>query len=283
MCAKNRGGITPQIHIGVNGSSRVDDVETVRKAIHEDVEIKCFYEGTSTLLVNTQAVKVKAGDVVVINPYELHATIDRGPENEPGKYHLFMVPLDFFGEGCPEELDLRSLFFAQKKSFQTLLSDHPQLHHLLMQAAQEHKEKATGYNAVIRGLMMQVFVLLLRFGLQEDTSSAAPGETMRAYRLIEPALRYIRDNYSQSISVEELANLCQISKHYFCRVFKTAMGNSAIEYLLAYRMMVSDILLVGTDKSVSQIAESCGFESAQYFCRCYKKHFGTSPGKRRNQ
>ena len=106
---------------------------------------------------------------------------------------------------------------------------------------------------------------------------------MRAYRLIEPALRYIRDNYSQSISVEELANLCQISKHYFCRVFKTAIGNSAIEYLLAYRMMVSDILLVGTDKSVSQVAASCGFESAQYFCRCYKKHFGTSPGKRRNQ
>ena len=40
MCAKNRGGITPQIHIGVNASSRVDHVENVRKAIHEDVEIK---------------------------------------------------------------------------------------------------------------------------------------------------------------------------------------------------------------------------------------------------
>ena len=283
MSGKSHANIMPRLRIGTNGSSRVDNVASARKAIHEDIEIKCFYEGTSTLLVSNQAVNVQAGDVVVINPYEFHATIDRGTESDPGKYHLFIVPLDFFGENGAEELDLRALCYAQKKSFQTKISDQPELHGLLMHIAREHQEKAPGYQAAIRGLMMQVFVLLLRFGLQEDTSSAAPGETMRAYRQIEPALRYIRDNYSKSISVEELAELCQISKHYFCRVFKKAMGKSAIEYLLAYRMMVSDILLVGTDKSVSQIAESCGFESAQYFCRCYKKHFGTSPGKRRNQ
>ncbi len=283
MCAKNRGGITPQIHIGVNGYSRVDDVENVRKAIHEDVEIKCFYEGTSTLLVNTQAVKVKAGDVVVINPYELHATIDRGPENEPGKYHLFMVPLDFFGEGCPEELDLRALCYAQKKTFRTKISDQPELYRLLMHIAREYQGKEPGCQAAIRGMMMQVFVLLLRNGVQEDMASATPGEAMRAYYLIEPALRYIRDNYSRAISVEELASLCQVSKHYFCRVFKKAMGKSAIEYLQAYRLMIADIMLMGTDNTIYQIAAGCGFESPNYFCRCYKKHFGTTPGKRRNQ
>ena len=90
-------------------TSAVDNVEGVRKAIHEAVEIKCFYEGTSTLLLGTQTVTVKAGDVVVINPYEFHATIDRGEEGNTGKYHLFMVPLDFFS-GCNlPEMDLPDL------------------------------------------------------------------------------------------------------------------------------------------------------------------------------
>lgn len=283
MSEKKRSHMMPQIRVGANESSCVDNVEYVRKAVHEDVEIKCFYEGTSTLLVNTRAVKVQAGDVVVINPYEFHATIDRGEEGNTGKYHLIMVPLDFFGEGSPEELNLRTLFFAQKRSFQTLLSNQPKLHALLMEVAQEHKEKAPGYQTAIRGLMMQAFVQLQREGLQADAVAAAPGETLRAYRLIEPALRYIRDHYSRAISVEELASLCQVSKHYFCRVFKTAVGKSAIEYLQAYRLMIADIMLMGTDKTISQIAAGCGFESPNYFCRCYKKHFGTTPGKRRNQ
>lgn len=283
MGSKNRRTQTPHIRISAHTSSHVDNVDVVRKALHEDIEIKCFYEGTSTLLVNTQVVHVQAGDIVVINPYEFHATVDRGNENDPGKYHLFMIPLDFFEESGPDALDLRSVCFAQKKSFQTLIKHDVQLHSLLMQAAKERTEKETAYDIAVHGLLVQLFAILLRRYLQEDPLNTTPAETLRSYRLIEPALRYIRDNYSRSITVEELAELCQVSKHYFCRVFKTAMGNTAMEYLMAHRLMVANILLTGTEKSITQIAANCGFESANYFGRCYKKHFGQSPSKRRSK
>ena len=76
--------------------SRADRKVTLsgNTALHEDIEIKCFYEGTATLLIESQTVSVKAGDVVVINPYEFHATVDTGEEK--GKYNLFMLPLDYF-------------------------------------------------------------------------------------------------------------------------------------------------------------------------------------------
>lgn len=283
MGSKNRRTQTPHIRISAHKSSHVDNVDVVRKALHEDIEIKCFYEGTSTLLVNTQVVHVQAGDIVVINPYEFHATVDRGNENDPGKYHLFMIPLDFFEESGPEALNLRSVCFAQKKSFRTLIQNDAQLYELLMQAAQEYTEKEAAYDVAIHGLLVQIFAILLRRGIQDDSPKAVPSETLRSYRLIEPALRYIRDNYSLSITVEDLAELCQVSKHYFCRVFKTAMGSTAMEYLMSHRLMVSDILLTGTEKSITQIAASCGFESANYFGRCYKKHFGQSPSKRRSK
>ena len=53
-------------------------------------------------------------------------------------------------------------------------------------------------------------------------------------------------------------------------------------YLNEYRVKVADTLLANTEKSISDIAEMCGFESTNYFCRRYKIFYGISPGKRRS-
>lgn len=263
-------------------TSAVDNVEGVRKAIHEAVEIKCFYEGTSTLLLGTQTVTVKAGDVVVINPYEFHATIDRGEEGNTGKYHLFMVPLDFFS-GCNlPEMDLRVLLYGQKRLLRNYFARDEQLYQLLLTAAREYNDQDTAWEARVYGLLLEVFSLLFRRGVKDTQQEIIANDAMRSYRLIEPALRHIRDHYMDAVSVEELATICQVSKHYFCRVFKNTMGKTAMEYLQEYRLMIADVMLGNTDKSIAQIAAGCGFESGNYFGRCYKKYFGISPSKRRN-
>jgi AraC-like DNA-binding protein len=95
-------------------------------------------------------------------------------------------------------------------------------------------------------------------------------------------LRHIRDNYDKAITVDDLSGRCGLSKYYFCHNFKAVTGKSAMEYLRDYRITTADVILTHTDESIEKIAKNCGFESANYFCRCYKKHFNTSPGKRRN-
>ena len=251
----------------------------MRSALHEDVEIKCFYEGAATLLIENQTINVKAGDVVVINPYEFHATVKCGEETETGKYHLFMVPLDYLGDN--KDLDLRGLIFEQKNSFIHHFSGNEMLYNLLMQAAEEHLAQDVGCAACIRGLMSQFFVQLLRCGVSEKSDYLVGTDDIRSFSLIEPALRHIRDNYSQGITLDELADLCGVSKHYFCRVFRAVTEKTAMEYLRDYRITVADTLLDNTDKSITEIAEICGFEGANYFCRSYKAVSGISPGKRR--
>ena len=71
--------------------SEVRNLEAERRALHEEIEIKCFYEGTSVLIVGENKIEVHAGDIVVINPYEFHVTINSGSDNETGKYHLFRL------------------------------------------------------------------------------------------------------------------------------------------------------------------------------------------------
>lgn len=283
MATKHTADVAADLCVQTRAASAVDSVDKGRKALHEAIEIKCFYEGSSTLLVGTQTVQASAGDVVIINPYEFHATVDRGKEGNLGKYHLFMVPLDYFSGSNMEDLNLRTIIFGQEKMLQTLFRKDTQLYGLLMEAAMEHIQQGIAWKARIYALLMEFFALVVRKGYQETDAVSAPSSTLRAYQLIEPALRHMRDHYADSISVDALAQHCRVSKHYFCRVFKKATGKTAIEYLQDYRMTVADTMLGNTDKSIAQIAADCGFESANYFGRCYKATYGISPGKRRSK
>ena len=128
---------------------------------------------------------------------------------------------------------------------------------------------------------MEFFAILLRKGLKNSDAALLRSEAFRSYKLIEPALRQIRDNYAENITVEQLSDLCQVSKHYFCRVFKSVTGKTSMEYLRDYRITTADVILTHTEDSIEKIAKSCGFESANYFYRCYKKHYGEPPTKRR--
>lgn len=272
---KKTGRFELDMSTGVN--SNVD--KDVTKVIHEDIELKCFYEGSSTLIVGENKVEVKAGDVVVINPYEFHSTIDSGVEK--GKYHLFMVPLDYFSGNREEKLDLRNLFFVQKKVFNTLYENDKELSDILKRAAEEYDRKDAAYQIAIRGILMHFFVVLLRKNRENKEEYNVSAKSIYSYKSIEPALRHIRDNYSFPVTVDELANLCGLSKYYFCHNFKAVMGKSAMEYLRDYRITTADVILTHTEESIEKIAKNCGFESANYFYRCYKKHYGEPPTKRR--
>ena len=259
-----------------NSVSFLTNPEAQPKAIHEDIEIKYFYEGASTLLVRDKTVVARAGDIIVINPYEFHTTIDCGQKT--GKYHLFIIPLNYFTDTGISDFNLRDLLLIKRVSFNTKLNNS-RMANILTHIAEEQKEKSSSYQMAIHGLLTEFFALLLRDGISDKQHDSISDATMRTYNLIEPALRHIRDNFSEHITVEKLSELCQTSKYHFCRVFKSVTGQTVIEYLNEYRLKCADALLKNSDKSITYIADACGFNSEQYFCRSYKQKFGVSPGK----
>ena len=158
------------IYIVPNRTSVIDKIEDGKCEIHEALEIKCFYEGSSTLLIGNEAIIANAGDIVVINPYEFHATINYSEEK--GKYHLIMVDLDFF-PALPElGADLRSMFFFEKKVFANLISNSCDLRNLLTTVVTEYLEKKESYKLRIRGLMLEVLAILMRQGCVYQASAS---------------------------------------------------------------------------------------------------------------
>ncbi|MBO5454642.1 MAG: helix-turn-helix transcriptional regulator [Clostridia bacterium] len=94
---------------------------------------------------------------------------------------------------------------------------------------------------------------------------------------ISDVLRYISENYSSDISVSELAEISHLSRCYFTTVFKNNTGFSPYEYILNYRINMSQQLLDNTMDSIEKISFDCGFSDVSSFIRAFKRQVGLSP------
>ena len=261
--------------------SNIDSPDRISKAFHKEIEIKYFYEGNATLLVGSQTVQAKAGDLVIMNPYEVHSTIRFG-ENK-GKYHLIMIDPEFFFEREPGRPALGHVLTWSGVGFCTHIQNEKRIPEIILRAVEEQKSQAPYCQLVLRGLMLELFSLLLRDYTKELEENAAADETIRYFKTVEPAIQKIRDRYFEKITADDLASLCNVSKCHFCRIFKKATGKTAMQYLTDYRLQIADALLSGSPGTISRIAEMCGFEDEGYFCRCYKRKFGSPPGQKRSE
>lgn len=94
---------------------------------------------------------------------------------------------------------------------------------------------------------------------------------------IQPALLAINRNIHCRLSNEALAQLCNLNKFYFIKLFKQTTGQTPQQYYTRQAIETARDLLENTDDTVAQIAILCGIEDCFYFSRMFKKHTGLSP------
>ena len=100
---------------------------------------------------------------------------------------------------------------------------------------------------------------------------------------IKLILNYIHEHYGEKISVDDLANLLNISKNTCFRLFKKYLSKSPTEYILDYRINKAATFLLHSNKNIISIALECGFENASYFGKVFKEKTGFSPLKYRKE
>lgn len=254
-------------------------VKPQKKAFHEALEIKCFYEGRSMVMIDSEVIAAEAGDITIVNPYEIHTNVIT--DAYEGKYYLMMVDPDFFSDTGIGNVDLRQLLFGKGHRFNHHVKNNARLQRIILRVKEELDQKKPYYRQIVANLLGEFFMLLLREELAPKTSPALNGIDVRKSNLIAPALMKIFQSFDSKLTVEELAKLCNVSKYHFCRVFKEQMGASVTQYIIRYRISVAESMLKDEKQSVKEVAEFCGFDDISYFYRCYKKIKGASPNKSR--
>jgi AraC family transcriptional regulator len=111
--------------------------------------------------------------------------------------------------------------------------------------------------------------------IADHTSGAIDGVRLRR------VMDYIADEIEADLSVERLAEIACLSRFHFSRAFKKAVGVAPHRYVAQRRFEHAVSLLVGTRRSLSDIALACGFSSQGNFSRAFFRACGITPGRYR--
>ena len=98
-------------------------------------------------------------------------------------------------------------------------------------------------------------------------------------KTIELANEFITRQFSEDISLTDIAGYCHVSPFHFSRIFKIFTSYSPHQYLLSMRLKNAELLLRNTALPVADVAFSSGFKSVQYFTAAFRQKYHCPPAK----
>ncbi|MEM6712611.1 MAG: AraC family transcriptional regulator [Pseudomonadota bacterium] len=148
---------------------------------------------------------------------------------------------------------------------------------LTLQMAKSMIELAAAPSALYRETMYRALAAHLVQSVQTMPSDVAALDDARLRR----AVAYIHDHLAGDISLEVLASEAAVSPFHFARAFKTALGASPLQYVIAERMKLAGVLLKTTTLPVSEVALRVGYEDTSRFSKHFKRAFAQTPAQHR--
>ncbi len=248
---------------------------------HEDFEITYVTEGAMDLECEGRLLKLKKGDVAIINPNELHSC----PHVE--------VPLKLYCMIFDVEI-LKSRFFDKSESkyihpilnngilFENFLGGHKIIAQDVMAACRELADQDKGYELAIKALILNILVILLRGHVVRFLSPSERETKIKNNGRIRAATDFILGHYTEPMTIEEIADAVFVSKYYLCKLFKKNLGLTVVDYINHVRMTEAKKLLLETDAAISQVACQVGLSDFNYFSRLYKRKYGETPTQTRH-
>ncbi|SIR05866.1 Helix-turn-helix domain-containing protein [Alkalispirochaeta americana] len=118
----------------------------------------------------------------------------------------------------------------------------------------------------------------------EDIAEAVKSLSERTTEhLVEAVEYYLRQNYTRTISIQEMARQLNLSSEHLCRVYKRLRSETPMHYLTGLRIQEAKrLLLQNPEADIKNVGEMVGYLNPHYFSRYFKKKTGMSPSEYRS-
>ena len=236
---------------------------------HTNLEFIRILSGTLTLTLDNRTFSLQSGEVAIINSETVHGAT---PKN--CHYECIVFNLAFLKTGnakCDAFIDnllSRHYFLHERPTATATLS---LLHSIFDEIGKDSSPfKIIGLFHSLLGELQEKnqFISYLPTTSVRDEKKAVKLKTV---------LKYIRENFAENVTLEDMAAVAGFSEKYFCKFFKDMTGTTPVSYLMAYRVERAARKLLGSDLSITQIAFDCGFNDLSYFIKTFKAFKNVSP------
>lgn len=244
---------------------------------HDAFEILLALSDDTEIFIEDNMYSIKKGDLFIMNNMELHKTAMPNDISFYDRYVIMFNPkyiVNFSDEG----VDLLDCFLNKgnhpcnklhlsEDQLQELLS-------LLKKIEYYNNNSVFGSELLKKTAFIETLILINSF--YDNITVSDTLKPSISYKRVEPILEYINENLSSNLSLDKLAAIFFINKHYLGHIFKSATSFSVNEYIINRRILKSRELLK-QNFTVTEVAEMVGFNSDCHFIRTFKKFVGISP------
>lgn len=126
-------------------------------------------------------------------------------------------------------------------------------------------------------LKIRLEILLISLIRSQYQPMEPPPVTVAADKNVSEIYQYIRENYMQKITLDNICFLFGTNKTTLCQNFKHEYGMTVLECITKFKISEAKKLLRENKLSVTEISQHLGFNSIHYFCRAFKKYQKQTP------
>ncbi len=239
---------------------------------HSEFEILHIKSGQCRVQVPGEEHTLTEGTIAVINSNTLHyATGDPLFELESFVFSHLLITGD--ESSVFYRKYIRSIIDSPLKIWVT---DDDEVNNCFRRAYEAEKNREEAFEFTVRENLSRV-MLSLFFSLPRDKSEKKPSNDLDTKR-IEKMLEYIHSNYSESITLEDIASAAVLGEREALRCFRRTISISPVQYLMKYRLRKSAALLrERPDLSIAEITSLSGFDYPSYFSKLFRRYYGCTP------
>ena len=237
---------------------------------HDFYEVYFLLSGNVEYWVEGRLIRLNPGDLLLINPMELHRPVLQDQEQLYERIVLW-IRCGYLQELQPELCRCFSQDLPNR--IQLAATERSSIKTQLLELVREYYSKDFGSRICAQGIFLQFMVQLNRLALHTDKTQQE-GEPLSD--LVRQTLEYIGENISQSLSLEGLAAQFYVSKYHLAHAFSREVGVSVYRYILLKRLLMARQML-SAGEPAGQVCRNCGFSDYTSFYRAFKGEYGISP------
>lgn len=243
---------------------------------HIDVEMVYVCEGSIRISVNDESRILHQGDLALFSSTDIH---HYDSTNLHSKIIVVVFHPELIGKpaGWPES-NYYNPVFIERSQIDSLGSHASEnLGKMFCEIVSEFEAKRPFYQEYLRGRIIEFCALVSRHFLSPDAVKSGKKIRLPDIDKVKKAIEYIHNNYMSDITLDIISGVTNLSPSYFSRLFKKYSGANFNVYLGRRRSDAAENLIRTTQRSITDIAYDCGFNSIRTFNRVFKSLKGYSP------